>query len=471
MNTTPQTGMATNGVAMPEWLDRKDVESGSWTVEQGLPVRGAAWTNISERRMTVPVGGDEASRIIRAHEMMHAKVSPVVLTAENCGRVTTASASAVIAAEEARVNYLVGSAGFDIDLLADGSEKITGQRMAAAGIAATWNNAVEFIMATFGTKACNTFITGVRSVDEGYAKMLRSAVARIRKEHRKLVRSWGRERIASTEAPESLDGITMGFHRYTVPMAELLERLMLPKMGAGGAEQTDEEVRREATDRAKGRATWARLVLDKNVLLTKHLDGKIGRKRIASATGRNPRHLDRMLTDPERRVFDRRARGKGGVVVIDQSGSMSLTTEQISAMVEAAPACVIIGYSHPTRQTDKPNAWVIANRGKVAESWPEGGNGNGVDGPVVRHALTMRRTGEPFIWVCDGMVTDGEGDHYHDHLGEECAALVVKHRIHMVGTPEEAIAALRTAQSQSLPTVLTGTLRYTQVAAVSNLAG
>lgn len=65
-----------SGVAMPEWLARHDKENGSWTVKNGPAERGQAWTNQKERVMRVPFGGDETNRVIRAHEMAHARVSP-----------------------------------------------------------------------------------------------------------------------------------------------------------------------------------------------------------------------------------------------------------------------------------------------------------------------------------------------------------------------------------------------------------
>lgn len=456
---------------MPEWLDRQDIDNGSWTIEAGLPIRGVPCTNISERRMIVPMGGAEAHRVIRAHELMHAKVSPVVLDLEMLADYygPHIGPETWVAAEEMRVNVLVAHAGFNLDHLADGSEKTTGMRLAQMGLAG-WDAMVVSLAGMYGSKAVNQFITGLRTVNPDMANAARAIVGELRKFDRKFRKSWGPSRWAKRAAstgPASLGGYgssVEGFVRYTAPLAALLQSFMQTKVDGEKSKPVDrsESEKIEAMARkASGKPGWAEPILNTSVVLSKHIDGRIGRKRIASATGRTPRHLDRLLTDPERRVFDRRARGKGGVVLIDQSGSMHLSDADVMKMVEAAPGCVIIGYSHSSGDTrGLPNIWVIANRGKVAEDFPSGWGGNGVDGPALKFALSHRRTGEPFIWVCDGLVTDSNDDEQPE-LSEECAQLVIKHRIHMVDTAVGAIEALHRAATSPLQTTVLGPLRST----------
>lgn len=84
-----------------------------------------------------------------------------------------------------------------------------------------------------------------------------------------------------------------------------------------------------------------------------------------------------------------------------------------------------------------------------------------MDGPALRFALSKRKHGEPIIWVCDGMVTDGNGDNWYDNLGNECLELVLKHGVHMVPTVSEAkdtIEALK-AGAKLYPHA-TGPMRY-----------
>jgi hypothetical protein len=94
---------------------------------------------------------------------------------------------------------------------------------------------------------------------------------------------------------------------------------------------------------------------------------------------------------------------------------------------------------------------------------PGGNGGNGVDGPAIRFAASKRRKGEPFIWVCDGIVTDGVHDTTYDNLDLECVRLVRKHGIHMVENVRGAVDALKqVANGSRLPTTFTGSLHSKQ---------
>lgn len=466
-------GSATSeGVAMPEFLTRLDEDPQSWTVGQGTPQRGDAWTDRESHRMRVPFGNDALARVIRAHEMMHAKASPanIAVASEHCG---TSRSDIVAACEEIRINELVKAAGFDIDVLTDGSEKRTGVELAKMGPAG-WNGIVQMVAATANTKASNSLIAGIRSENPALAK----AAGEARKTIRKFVKDFHRNNwnpIETMGSTRSEGLVTAGFASFTEPLVQLVESFLIPqddeqpgRDSEGDGEDPMGEI--EEVVKAGQRGVFATLVLDQ-IPLTKRVDGRIGRKRIASSTGRHPRRMDRMLTDPERRVFDRRSRGKGGVVLIDQSGSMHLSDADIEQMIAAAPGCVIIGYSHRPGTVGKPNAWILANRGKVAGEVRSGNGGNGVDGPAVRLAVKMRRKGEPLIWVCDGHVTDGRGDQEYANLSDECARLVVKHGIHMVNHCEDGIDALRRASNgERLPTKATGGL-YERVKRVQAYTG
>ena len=443
-------GMATEGVAMPEFLSRRDRSTEAWTVEQGAPVRGEAHTNLTDRVMRVPFGNSPAARVIRAHEMIHAKVSPLAVPSSIVVDGVVVGDEAIRAAEEVRVNGLVKAAGFDIDLLTDGSERSTGKRIAEMGLTDGWNHAVTFGSALIGTKALTAFLGGVSAGDKEMGELLKATIKEIKKTHTRLGKRYGRKATASTELARYPDGteLPQGFHNVALPLAVAIQLAMVSSSEDSQPGDIESDIRRRVE--SSGRGSWALPIIRKDLLLTQHVNGRIGRKRIASQTGTNPRRLDRMLTDPERRVFDRRSRGKGGIVLIDQSGSMRLSNTEIDAMVAEAPGCVIIGYSHAPGSTAIPNIWVIANRGKVCEQIPGGNGGNGVDGPAIRFALTHRRTGEPFVWVCDGFVTDSK-DELGQHLTNECAELVMKHRIHMVAEADEAISALRRARNSRLP--------------------
>lgn len=487
-NTNVETADPSRGrsvSAMPEVLTRRDVENPpSWTVERGLPMRGDAWTNRDRSIMRVPFGTDETSRAVRAHEMTHAKVSPI--SPDDVARAFSMSEATIRVAEELRVNLLVGLAGFDVNALIDGSEKTLGTRLA---LAKDWPNLVRSLVAVARTKGARDMVAGVKSIDPALAVKCRKVldaldehldrytldrVGRIAKK-RRLVESkrhlanttplylntrfqsarnvidYDRETrdYVRTEPKEHEIEIPTGFLDFTVPLARFVERLIDPKnerpegSSSGDDEDMipDDEILDGVTPGAGRRSTgWAPLMFDRSIALNGHARNMIGRKRFASPTGIVPRRVERLLTDPERRIFTREQRSTGGVVLIDQSGSMRLSLDDVNALVEASAGCVVIGYSHG-RDSDA-NIWTLADRGRVATRMREGNGGNGCDRPALDYALSVRRKGEPLIWVCDGYVTyanDGQAP-----LDERLSLLadVRRHGVSMVRNVETAIDLL-----------------------------
>lgn len=468
--TTPQVG-----VAMPEWLQRRDREAGAWNVKEGAARRGEAWTINVRREMQVPFGDHETNRVIRAHEMMHAKVTPEygILGSER-----GISVESLRAAEEFRVNSLVRAAGFDTDALVDGSEKLSGQRLAQVG---DISGLIQGVTMMANTKGAKEFIKGVRVEDAELAKALREFEKGVIKQYASKERRYGKkdaaEMIGSTRpcASEGWQGYTAGYRDFTIPLAQMLDRAidaLTPPPGddEGDGDGDAQDIEPKPTDRlqnikdvTKGNwGRWGPLVLDADVRPTKAIRGSLGRKRVATNVGRNPRRMNRMLADPQRRIFDRTVRGTGGVVLIDCSSSMSLSVSEIEQMMEASPGCTIIGYTHKRRTTDQPNIWFLAKNGKRVEKVPDRRHGNGIDGPALRFAIKQARRGEPIVWVCDGRVTSGEDDQVYENLNAECARLVQKHKIHMTADVPDGIKALhRIAKGERLPTKFTGNVRRT----------
>lgn len=461
------------GVAMPEWLTRKDSEQGSWVVQEGPATRGEAWTNRMERLMQVPYGEDALSRVVRAHEMMHAKVSPESM---DSFRDLPMSPNALRAAEEFRVNHLCSVAGFDMDDLRDGSESQTGKRLAENG---DWNNTVLMIVSTAGTKACKDIIRGLRSVNPEMAdkakKVEKACVDKWKAEIKKYgsvrdsraIRHAGQSVGDTTPTVFSTDGRTKRLYvegdaladdervlpkgaGFTLEIASLVEAMLKYDDSVGDATEADGEISDEELDaltKTAGGRTWARLIVDRSVPLTRRAKGNLGRRRVATNIGVAPRRMERLLTDPDKRVFDRTIKGQGGVILIDQSGSMRLSDDDVMALVNEAPGCVVIGYSHRPNSTNVPNVWVLADRGKVCSAVRSGNGGNGVDYPALVFANKLRKKGEPLVWVCDGRVTVSDDGFAPPVLRKQVASFVRKNQVHMVPTVDEAVTALRRAKS------------------------
>ena len=165
--------------------------------------------------------------------------------------------------------------------------------------------------------------------------------------------------------------------------------------------------------------------------------GKFVRTWKATDEGVFPRYPHRFAVD--QRVFARRIKRPGGTVIIDCSGSMSLSSEAIRAMVEHAPGCVVANYSGDYQ---KGVIRVLAKNGKrVVDDLccrPSGG-GNVIDFPALCWAFKLEH---PRIWVSDLGVT-GLGDASGPGNFAMCAAVVRKGRFFHGCNAEEAIAILK----------------------------
>lgn len=430
--------------AMPEWLGRDDRDPEPWTVLPGSAHRGEAFTDLVHRRMQVPIGDDETSRCVRAHEMMHAKVSPTsIWIPEDVGEVDSAT---VIAAEEFRINMLIKSVGFAVDRhLSDGSERRTGERLAAN---ADWNAIVLMMAAVTGTKSARPFIGGVRTHRPDWVPAIRDLQSHLQRLWRQATRN-GLDDVSSTRP---WGEATFGW-QFTLQVAAVLHRSLIDTADV----PSGDELRQRARGTYRSFAPLVELALPR----PRRIEGSLGHHSSPSTTGRHLRHVERLLIDPERRVFAGRRRSFGGTVLIDQSGSMRLTDADLRRIMSAAPGCTIIGYSHQARSRDRPNIWVLAHHGQVAEDVPSGNGGNGVDGPALRFAAARCRSGDPLVWVCDGFVTD-DHDTFSTHLAEQCARLVIAHRVHQVPDVDAAVAALsQAARGRRLPTRAVGPVMST----------
>jgi len=407
-----------------------DFASRAWQVQRGSTLRGEASCDLTERVLAVPLGADERSRVVRAHELMHARVSPHGLAwATLFGDV---SPRALECAEEFRVNSLLARLGFNVTLLRDGSEKIGGRRLAETG---AWGEAVCFLLAVLGTGAEREYLSGIRSGNPSWLPAMRA----IRKRSLHVIASCSTASLGSTRRDDR--GVPNGYAHYT----EVLARLLSQSMAARVPRNTDElrQFRRslEAGGRRPPTGRFAPLYFAEAGESRRRPRAPGIRRLTASNTGPVMRYPSRLLTDPQQRAFTRRAFRHGGIVVIDQSGSMDIDQSDLAALLRRAPNALVVGYSHrPGDSGATANAWVLASRGVVATTCPSGNVGNGVDGPILRWAIGERRGRETVVWVTDGQVTDSH-DHPDDALSEECAQLVFDHRIRMVRELNEVARA------------------------------
>jgi hypothetical protein len=405
-----------------------------WRVTEGWALRGHASCDFAERVLEVPYGTSAVDRVIRAHELMHVRVSPHDVNPLAVH--TDIVPRALECAEEYRVNELLGRLGFDLAALGDGSETASGHRLAQAD---AWAEAVYFYVATLGTGAEGAFLRGVRRVRSPWVKPL----GVLRRRIVALVSGLATVDVGSTERPAGeIDALPRGFELVSVPVA----RLMMDVAAAAVPESADQlrQLRRslEPGGRRAPTGRFAPLVFDATLSYEAVARRALARRHRPDVSGTAMAYPNRLLTDPHRRAFARPRRAVGGIVVVDQSGSMDLDPGDLDRLLARTPGATVVGYSHrPGDPGVTANAWLIADAGRRVRELPTGNVGNGVDGPVLGWALARRRRGDPVLWVTDGQVTDSN-DHPSTALSAHCAALVARHRIRLVRTLAEAADAL-----------------------------
>ena len=147
---------------------------------------------------------------------------------------------------------------------------------------------------------------------------------------------------------------------------------------------------------------WARMEIS-YPLLEKSLPNKLmGKSKKYSDMGVSPRAMHRDLTD--KKVFTSKSKRKTGTVLIDVSGSMSLSEEDVQEIIETLPASTVAIYSGDSDADEKePNQVkgtlrVVGKNGRYVKYIPDHGYHNLIDGPAIEW---LGKQAEPRILVSD----------------------------------------------------------------------
>lgn len=193
---------------------------------------------------------------------------------------------------------------------------------------------------------------------------------------------------------------------------------------------------------------WCQALLEKMPLTLPHT-GRKGRKLIPVPQGKSIRFIAREDTDPEQRVFARKTRSKGGIVIVDCSGSMSFDTEDLDRIMAATAGATVLCYSSGN-EPQGANIWLVAQNGRRTSRLPYFPGNNGVDGPALEYGLSLRRHNEPVVWISDTRVT-GEHDAASEQLRDWCLAFCDRHDVYITPNSYEAATLLRRIQMGKRP--------------------
>jgi len=441
-------------IPLPEALAafRSDTDKSvrvKWEVEEILNPEDTS-VDFTTHTFRTTVLRDEASKFYRNRENLRIRIG--LNDAKSFALLANGYAPGILhSAEEVRINRVSKLIGFNTDILKNGSETTLGERLAEDGTGNAWNILVTCGLALVGTKAFNSLLVGVRRHNEEWAVQLREMSNEIVYEmdyygslsNYKDTDKWN---YALTDS--ECVTIPYGFS-YTMRIARIADKYILSSSdvaGSGDGPGIDDGVN----------VGFAKLIIDESVNRTKVVQKSLMRKYKSDSFGTDIRYPERLLTDPHRRIFGRKKPIDGGIVLIDVSGSMSLSNSDIQAILDAAPGALVMAYSHRSKSTDVPNLFILADRGKQVpdiSEVPYNNGGNGVDGPALNYAIKRRKRREQIIWVCDGMVT-GKDDRRTTDLSMYCARLVVKHNIKTAYKVSDAVEMLRTKRYVSRPTNL-----------------
>ena len=448
----------TERIISPEWVvgGRADVlVDGTlregWGIRSAPLVRGASYTDFSSNEMAVPTGDTPADAAVRLHELIHARISPTKVPHELM-RQLGVTTEGVKLAEEVRVNLLGRMIGDkvigDTKDLADGSEQGLADNAVTRN---SWNDALNLFLTTFNTDIHKTVKRRLRRNPEwrepldiiskwlganGYRYDPKVGDRHAISKHRLRDTSATAYRWYEKKTPH-LETLPDGFMNHAMPLAHKID------------EWTENPPMKPAPEGMGSRrhkpidGEWDNLRFGMTSL-TETTAFFLGRRKRPAMVGKYPTRPDRLLTDPERRIFRETVRSNGGIVVFDCSGSMGISHETVKDVVKQFAGATVVLYS--TRGDNTPNVWVVADNGRMISEEDFGDLslhcGNCIDGPVLQWAVRRRKNTKDFIlWVSDGQVT-GKHDTWADSLLLEAALFQRKHKIIGAENAEEALQIL-----------------------------
>ena len=370
----------------PELVDNDE----AWTIEHAPT--GA--TNAQKRILRAPLEADPHAAVHRIHELAHVKFSPPApptakeLAALGVDRVT------VQAAEDFRINTLAARRGLDF----------------GAGYGeASMNAAIESVLMAADNPddqaaLAQRVLLALDQMPEDRASFRRLArralvvpVAKLEAEIESFREAW---RDHDPDFAETLD-----LAKRLRPMSEQLKDKLSSL--AQGTKLKLPFVPPKLPDEGYF-IPWGTMTLQEPARPVRVEPSPQARRRVRHAEeGIRPHRLSRLTMD--RRVFGEKRRTRGiGSLLIDGSGSMSWTRDEIVGFVERSPTAIIAIYG--SWDGEHGATRILAKRGRLvaqADLQSPGGS-NCVDYPALRW---LAEQPAPRFWMSDGQVT-GVGDRF-----------------------------------------------------------
>ena len=198
------------------------------------------------------------------------------------------------------------------------------------------------------------------------------------------------------------------------------------ELGGGSLEQRTRDDLAELLYRStQGTGRWGEMFTHQpplSVNLQSRL--KNGRSYRPADFGYNPKYINRYCID--KKIFKQKITAPGGTILIDASGSMSFDGQDILEVMQQLPAVTIAMYNG---SGDTGDLRIIAKNGKrVSEKYLDdhSGYGNVVDGPALEWLGTQPAKR---LWVSDMHVFGAHGDTAGFNLMADVNKIVRKYNI------------------------------------------
>ena len=412
-----------------------------------LPTNGM--TSIQERKILVPLV--EGARSVALHELAHVKFSPKSLPKVDF------DIRYLMAVEDARIN--LGLVWIGLPLMLTAGEIAQVARLAQQdlaerdllayvlrAIAAQGTNAEEAMLRELGSQP-----EKVRDLAYSTIRRVRIALLRARRSRKSPVASF---RVARRLAAELARDLEPQLERLGFP-----RRLPFPLQLAGAGcclghghagPHALARGRRGAKGSGEGEGTpedcpsgEMRVVVAALPHCMPNLRGSARGRGRATDEGSLPRYMHRWPLD--RAIFRRRAHVRGGTVMVDTSGSMSLDAAGIDSILMASSGAALVAMYSGTEKAGELR--IVARDGHRAD--PKDlvpfGRGNIIDEPALEW---LAHQGGPRLWISDGGVT-GVGDTTSAALQRRCKEIVERAGIRRVKTVAEAAAFLARGASHA----------------------
>ena len=435
---------------LPELLDGDD-----WEARNSGDLK-IAYVDFKKREFVVPFMPGAAGELVRAHEAMHVKISPkkVKYVKDSPDFVTYQ------AVEDTRVNQALRLAGIQTKGARVWKKQEIEERLLQSPI-----TPMRFAEALMATQGLDEFANVKECLEEAIpdrAEKIEEIVDDINRKYfleneqagdlspfecveKAVLELQKRIKEISSEAEQDIDRHNK--HPLGKTDRSLTESFQFGASDANGAIEelptiTDEEAK-EINDAIPwdGMDYYGSSPPGTMKIEFPKFDSVIKFKKVRSVKqtpsdeGVIPTRMHRYATDMK--VFNRKGKRRAGAaVLVDVSGSMSLSKDQIEEIIRQSPASIVAIYS--AKGDNGGILRVVAEKNRFFSPLNQGmGYSNIVDFQALE--WLSNRPEKKKLWISDGLVT-GKGDRrLDDYHIRKIVNMVRQHRIERVGDVKELI--------------------------------